>query len=49
MYLFSLFLKSEVNLLLNVINISLLYLVGFFFHMCAKEYVWVKLIFAVLQ
>ena len=30
MYSFSLFIKSEVNLLLNVVHISLLSLVGFF-------------------
>ena len=36
MYSFSLFLKSEVNLLLNVVHFSLLSLVGFFSYACLR-------------
>ena len=36
MYSFSLSLKSEVNLLLNVVHISLLSLVGFFSYACLR-------------
>ena len=49
MYSFSLFLRSEVNLLLNVIHSSLLSMVEFLFICMLKNLFVFKYIFAVLQ